>query len=74
MDYRVENANVELLAFPILLILKTIIMANPYPGASKALKLSVNTERGDIDWPASRVIGRIINVLKVHTQEHVLYQ
>ena len=73
MDYRVENANVELLTFPISLILKTIIIATPYPSLAQGLKLGMNTERGDIYRSASRVIGWVINVLKVHTQEHVLH-
>jgi hypothetical protein len=42
MDYRVENANVELLAFPIPLILKTIIITTPYGKAVKALKLGMD--------------------------------
>ena len=42
MDYRVENANVELLAFPIPLILKKIIIATPYGQVVKALKLGMD--------------------------------
>jgi len=42
MDYRVENANVELLRVPISLILKIIIVTSGYPSLAQALKLGMD--------------------------------
>jgi hypothetical protein len=32
----------------------------------------MNSERNDVDWASSRVIGGIDDVLKVHASQHVL--
>ena len=67
MDYRVENANVELLTFSKQLILKIIICAVDCLCPTKTSKLSMNSKRHNIYGSAGSVISGIHNVLEVQS-------